>query len=62
MINIKPCPFCGSESVSLEIKKDFRVSAEYIFDMYCHVCGVSTCGFENPEEAIMAWNRRVSDE
>ena len=52
---LKPCPFCGGEA------ELFGTTESGIFYVECLNCDVNG-NFDMPEEAIAAWNRRVSDE
>ena len=45
MGDLKPCPFCGSENVSVEIIKPFWLINRYknkVAAAGCHNCGAST--------------------
>lgn len=59
MIELKPCPFCG-EQVTLSIAKDYTGKIIYA-DITCDRCK-AYIGRGDREEAIEAWNRRVTDE
>lgn len=49
---LRPCPFCGQAVVKVREGKTRW--------MYCPTCGACGPGwFENDEDAISAWNRRV---
>ena len=50
MTNLKPCPFCGSERVSIHGRKAYRVKCDY--------CGGMGGGFLTREGAAAFWNRR----
>lgn len=59
---LKPCPFCGVEA-ELDIKQ--HVPKGYDYTPRCtnpSCAGRLTKKWINAEEAIKAWNRRVSDE
>ena len=54
MTELKPCPFCGGEA---------EVWVSNITDraiVYCTVCDAQIRIRQNEQEAIEAWNKRVS--
>jgi Lar family restriction alleviation protein len=51
---LKPCPFCGDESVNV-----FKSIDRDIWYASCNKCGVRTEGDTSEELAIDKWNRRV---
>ncbi len=53
---LKPCPFCGSDSL--------YIPENPVFDYYvrCNNCQSRSNSFENAERAIEAWNRRTNDD
>lgn len=52
---VKPCPFCGDESVNV-----FRgIHRSDIWYVSCNKCGIRTEGDTSGELAIATWNRRV---
>lgn len=57
---LKPCPFCGSKSVTLEK----RNSGYQVRCWYCGARGkyVVAKSIINKKEAIDAWNRRVGED
>lgn len=55
MIELKPCPFCGGEASLITISSDNRYFA------VCDDCDNRTNECFEVEEAIEAWNRRVSE-
>ena len=62
-IELKPCPFCGSSNVTLEV--EYGSDCGYGFGghtVICNNCGVQTIYYETKEEAIEAWNKRADDE
>ena len=53
---LKPCPFCGSEArIDYYSSGGYMVRCTQIF-----VCGAKQEWFDSDEEAIAAWNRRIS--
>lgn len=58
MIELKPCPFCGSVPYLKKTKhKEFRWAVK------CSNinCGCKTERWNGPEGAIKSWNRRKDD-
>ena len=61
-MELKPCPFCGSEKV------DFILCAEQNYEdheegfIYCHGCGFSSDIYLCEETAAKYWNRRVDND
>jgi Lar family restriction alleviation protein len=65
MTELKPCPFCGSEANEYELSERsidcFDALWLYKFTVICEKCGCRTDKFNQPAEAIEAWNRRVAE-
>lgn len=64
MIDLKPCPFCGSVKVEL-VNKTRYVMNEYAGqDWYvlCDACCSSTGFYISDHDAVNAWNRRDGDQ
>ena len=58
MSKLKPCPFCGSESISCR-------DAGYHTDVWfiqCEECWATFPHFDSEQEAVETWNRRVNNE
>lgn len=53
---IKPCPFCGGEA---ETNNLMRPDINDRYWIECRECGIITKIFDNEQEVIEAWNRRV---
>ena len=57
---LKPCPFCGSNNLSIE--SIFMTNCP---DRFCWIrCNNCTAEIKEPklrDEAIEAWNRRITD-
>ena len=51
MSELKPCPFCGSEEIMLELEANY-VSA------FCEKCGSRAAFKTSLEEAAASWNMR----
>ena len=54
MSELKPCPFCGGEATTMEIQYEGWTAM-------CVDCPAETSYLFTEEEAIEAWNRRVSE-
>ena len=54
MAELKPCPFCGRELLSIEGWKD-------LFWIECFNCQTEGPSGETKAEAIEAWNRRTEN-
>lgn len=63
---LKPCPFCGSKNIMLDVKE--RGYGEFVHIAFCNGCGASGPEAEgalsltwHPDEqsAVAAWNKRV---
>ena len=55
MIDLKPCPFCGSKIVYLENFKPYA----FLYWIECGRCGASGERCETVDKAVDAWNRRT---
>lgn len=66
MVELKPCPFCGSQQVDDNIGVQYDESGlsavRYFYSVVCGNCGCRTALFEQKLNSIEAWNRRVSDD
>ena len=59
-VELKPCPFCGSTNVKLELEKDEGL---YKYSINCWDCYSFFGSLEQGEERISkAWNRRTPNE
>ena len=58
-IELKPCPFCGSENVRVVSQTLEAYFLGYI--VHCDGCGVETKHFFDEQKAAEAWNRRADD-
>lgn len=67
MVELKPCPFCGSEA-KLH-KESFGFGTNKVERVYCHCpnCGITTriyapsIDYCATDKAIEDWNTRVND-
>ena len=55
-MELKPCPFCGSQKIGSEVKTD-SIGIELPM-ILCHNCGCRTQRWLSINEAIDAWNLR----
>ena len=56
---LKPCPFCGADDghgVCVRCLWPYET-----YEVFCENCGASSKEFIRKEQAVEAWNRRVSD-
>lgn len=61
---LKPCPFCGrTEMLTIDSMEDYL--KDDIYRILCNIkddgCGSSSGWYYSEEEAIRAWNTRISD-
>lgn len=66
MIDLKPCPFCGSNDIALCYGENGWVSNIYYRDsigfVSCLRCNSRTSKMARIKDAVKKWNRRASDE
>ena len=56
---VKACPFCGNdESINLFIVQN---CTPYSFCIVCAKCHAASGEYDEPEEAVDAWNRRIGE-
>jgi len=58
MFELKLCPFCGSVA---EMHEDGDVDGNLLDSVRCKKCYARTDLMESKEQAVAAWNRRVSE-
>ena len=59
MDKMKPCPFCGGKAIIHDFKP-FR--EKRLWYISCHDCEIEQINYLSEQEAIEAWNRRVSND
>lgn len=58
-MDLKPCPFCGSELVTIvENKGQYSVMCALPYGY----CNAKQGWYQSKEQAIRAWNRRATNE
>lgn len=59
---LKPCPFCGSDKISLHGRQGrSKIGTPYFHKRaVCKGCGISTPICSSPEKIERIWNRRAS--
>ena len=56
---LKPCPFCGGQAITQEMRYSMLQSENFV---KCVNCGAeSSRYYDDIHSAIKAWNRRVND-
>lgn len=51
-IELKPCPFCGSDDVICDMFED-------VYFVECWNCCAKVESYNGPEDAVAGWNARV---
>lgn len=66
MNELKQCPFCGGDAEKRYIKRKklfasirFSYNTHYVY-IQCKLCGATSRAYVAVENAIDAWNKRVS--
>ena len=54
MNKLKPCPFCGSDSVKVHIP----YIVEALYQIQCYGCNCTTALYRTENEASNRWNTR----
>lgn len=61
-MELKPCPFCGGKAKMEKIIHDDLPTNEFdTFWISCEECESESTACTNEEDAIEAWNRRVTE-
>lgn len=58
-MELKPCPFCGSEFIKIAEEQDWMLN-RYFYAM-CAKCLCQTKRCNEAKSAIEEWNRRVNE-
>ena len=58
MIELKPCPFCGSADIEISFRYPLLGKKELRMLVVCNCCGCMTAQYRNEDKAVEAWNRR----
>ena len=58
MTELKPCPFCGSDSVGVA-ETAYGNYLNIWFFAICDKCGARSKPFRDGDDAVKAWNRRA---
>ena len=58
---LKSCPFCGCDDIHLIDRIDCENGLQNYYHVKCKECGVMTNEYKSKYDAIMAWNKRVSE-
>ena len=65
MIELKPCPFCGSDDLVMSSRETYAFMTGKRMEFYrvkCDTCGAMVDNdFEDTDKAIEAWNRRADE-
>ena len=60
-VSLLPCPFCGTGPSDDHLADQVQAyCCGDVFSIYCEVCRVDTAEYNTREEAVTAWNTRVS--
>ena len=62
MVEIKKCPFCGSDEVGCWVCSSTFPNGKNPHYVRCDNCGATTDMFCSEEEALDAWNRRAEND
>lgn len=56
---LKPCPFCGSDQVSVSIGET-GVGGDFYY-VECEKCAGMCGSSSKQEDAVKAWNKRINE-
>lgn len=67
--DLKQCPFCGgraslspSHNSQYYIDKELKISGgDIYYHVQCNHCLITTFDYESPENAVIAWNKRIKE-
>ena len=67
MIELKPCPFCGSIAPTVHLSRERdEPKMKWQYQVVCNYnlagCGSSSGFYDEAIQAVDAWNRRVTDD
>ena len=66
MFNLKPCPFCGSREVHVEIscqgKEGEALRGTTWYYVACKECESSGSATAEREDALIHWNKRIGED
>ena len=59
--DLKPCPFCGSEDLTMDYKdvSSHDIYTDFRYFVKCEVCGCRSKKCKSKDIATVRWNRRV---
>ena len=57
MTKLKPCPFCGSNNVKINIP----YFADALYLVQCYSCNCTTALYPTKNKAVEIWNRRAEN-
>ena len=65
-VELKPCPFCGSEHLKLKKERVYdannRLTSDFFCRYECQYCGAQGGGWYTEKDAAEKWNSRAEAE
>ena len=58
-MELKHCPFCGANNAAVQ---QYQTGRSVRFSVACKDCWAMTNVYDAEDEAVNAWNRRVSND